>query len=890
MNSAFTEKPTVAAVARFVVLLTVAGLHLCEVEAGERHLTEQRQADSDTDQETVAEFLQRYCFDCHAADTQEANVRLDTLDLSFGTASDNEFLQSVATVVASGQMPPEDAEGPGEDERQLLASSIARRLGEVAEDARRNGNWTRNRRLTAEEYNFTMQSLFGVDAEFADNLPPDPISREGFQNSADLLGLSALQIECYLENARLAVQRYVQFGEPAEQPLRYHVEFEDLYYTTADRYGTRQRAPQPVALDDFEARRSKNLGSSPQYVGPLSAIPPGPFPTEEELRAAIPKLHQQFLAMPECTTTGEMLVRIRAAATPDRHGRYPRMRVQAGVTLGDGDWMDTRSLGETVVTAPLDDPKVYEFRIRMEDVPTKGPLRDEDAYDRLSVFDMVQLFISNVSRDEQAIYALGRGGHPASDSPLAPVETPLSQMADAGVNFLYLDCIEVEMLPGLTKDGAYEWSMDVIPSEQGKKKQRTAASEFLTRFMHRAYRRPVSTAEVAKKIELFDALRESSYSFEESLRETLTAVLVSPHFLFLESEPPSVDASQSAGSRPHRLAARLSYLLWLAPPDERLLQLADDGSLTSGSVLTREAERMLEDPRSRRFLDSFCRQWLRLDKFKNIAVDRKLYTQYDDDLADDTIQETLQYFSEVFNSGSSALELLDSDYAVLNDRLSTHYAVGDVTNGAFQKVSLPEGSVRGGLLTQASLMTMNSDGVDSHPIRRGAWLLDRLLNTPAPPPPPNVPEIDAADPDFRGLSLKERIELHRQPGACQSCHRKIDPWGIAFENFDATGRWREEIQINGHGKSKSKRVDAAVQLPDGRRINGVRELKRYLREERSEQFARALAHHMLTYALGRSLDYADRQQLDAIHNRFAAADHQLKELVLAIVDSDTFRQ
>jgi hypothetical protein len=356
-------------------------------------------------------------------------------------------------------------------------------------------------------------------------------------------------------------------------------------------------------------------------------------------------------------------------------------------------------------------------------------------------------------------------------------------------------------------------------------------------------------------------------------------------FCFLEPTFHEAPDQPSRLRDAYTLASRLAYFLWQAPPDQRLLARADDRSLLERDVLLGESERMLDDPRSRRFLDDFCRQWLRLDRHRNIAVDPQRYPHYDDDLSTATIQETLGFFAEVFVSNTSALDLIDCDYAIINDRLAEHYELGIITDGDLRRLPLPAGSIRGGLLTQASLLTVNSDGRDSHPIRRGVWLLDRLLNTPPPPPPPNVPELEPDAPTFQGLSLKEQIELHREPGACQSCHRKIDPWGLALENFDATGGWREEIRADG----QSSLVDAAVELPGGTRIGGIQELKQYLRHERQEVFAKALVHHMLTYALGRSPDYADRQQIDVIHQRFASSDYRLRELVLAIIDSEAFR-
>lgn len=834
--------------------------------------------------EVIAPLLEQYCFDCHSGDAPEAGIALDSLDLSIATASDRQTLQRVLTVVRDHRMPPDGAEAVGAEQRQRLTSWLQRRLAQIAEKERRSGNWTRNRRLTVQEYNFTMQRLFAVDATFGDNLPPDPISRDGYRNNSQLLGLSPLQMECYLDSAHEAVDRYVQFGPVTEQPVRYHIELEDLYYSTADRYGTRERAPEPVDLETFQDRRSASRSSPPQYVGPLSPIPPGRFPTVEELRPAIPKLHQQYVGLPKYTSSGEMIVRIRAAATPDRDGRFPRMRVESGITLGDGCSMDTRVLGEIDVTAPRDAPQVYEFRIRTEDLPTKGPLDEQDNVDRLSVFDMFQVFISNVTRDERAIYDIGRGGYHSEDT--EKVKVPLEKMAEAGTNFLYLDCIEIEMLPGRTADGPYRWSVDMARAGRGDQEQSRLASEFLSSFMQRAYRRPVSQTDVAKRMELYHSLRTSGYGFKEALRESLCAVLVSPSFLFLEPTARVAESQQPDEASSYALASRLSYLLWQASPDEKLMRLAEDGALRQKEVLVGEARRMLSDARSRRFLDDFCRQWLRLDKHRNIAVDSEHHPEYDDDLADTTIQETLDYFADVFTSGASALELIDSDYAVLNDRLADHYGLDRIAKGGLQKVQLPKESVRGGILTQASLLTMNSDGRDSHPIRRGVWVLDRLLNTPPPPPPPNVPDLNPEDPDFRGLSLKEQIELHRKPGACQSCHRKIDPWGLALENFDATGRWREEIRADGH----STPVDAAVELPGGEEIGGIRELKNHLYQDCREQFAKAMVHHMLTYTLGRSLDYADQQQVDVIHQRFAAAQYRLKELVLAIVDNEVFRQ
>lgn len=851
---------------------------------------------------TAASMLRSYCIECHGPETQEAGLRLDTLadlvsDASNTPASEDarrlgQTLERVLKAVRNGKMPPEGTLAPSPSQRAELVAWLGHGLHATAESVRRSRG-PRTRRMTVEEYNFTMQTLFGVPAEFADMLPPDPVAETGYRNQRAHLGLSSLQVEAYLDSARRAVHRYLQFGEPVSRSLRYQIEFEELFYATADRYETRARAPQPLEAAAFAARRSANATSRAVYIDPLGPRLPGAASDDEALRAAIPKLNQQYIAIPERLAVGELLVRIRAAGTADRDGRFPRLRVEAGITLGDGCSIDKRVIGEVDVMAPRDDPATYQFRVRLEDIPTKGPLSDESTFDRLSVFDMDQLFLSNVSPDPRAIFGLGRGAYRTPEAGSERIAEPLQQMAEAGCNLLYLDSLEIEMLPGVGRaNHTYRWHLPSAGAFESRDAETAVARELLTRFLREAWRRPVSSSEIADKVALFESLRARKLSFEESLRETLVAVLVSPEFLFLDLHAPSAAASEKRVAA-HQLASRLSYLLWLTAPDEHLRTCAADGSLLQHDVLRREAQRLMAVPRSRRFLESFCRQWLRLDKRENVAVDRQRYPSYDEDLAADCERETLAYFVDVFRSDASALDLIDSDYALLNDRLAAHYGLEWSHGGDLKKVPLPADSVRGGLLTQASLLTMNSDGADSHPIRRGVWLLDRLLNDPPPPPPPNVPEIDARDPDFRGLTLRQRIERHRQQASCRSCHEQIDPWGLVFENFDATGRWRDSIPVSEKGPEGNRRrmpVDASATLPGGQRIDGIVELKHYLREQRSTHFADALVHHLVTYAIGRAPDFADRVAVDQIAKRFRESDYRLPQLVLAIIESPLFRR
>ena len=308
------------------------------------------------DETVEGKLLRQYCADCHGADTQEAGVRLDNADRVKQLSVDAGTLNRLLTAVGEHKMPPQDAEQPTARQRASLVTWLEERLMQLAQSARRTGRWTRNRRLTTKEYHYTMQDLFGVDAQFDDLLPADPISNSGYRNDSQRLGLSSLQIEAYLDSARRAVNRYVVFEKKQPPPLRYHVEFEELFYSTAVRYETRKKAPEAVDFSTFVARRAANLASAPKYVDPLGPSFPGAYSDDEKLRDAIPKLHQQFVAIPRRLAVGEMILRVRAAATAGRDGRFPRVRVAAGVTLGDGCSIDKRVLGEIDVTAPISRP------------------------------------------------------------------------------------------------------------------------------------------------------------------------------------------------------------------------------------------------------------------------------------------------------------------------------------------------------------------------------------------------------------------------------------------------------------------------------------------------------------------------------------------------------
>ena len=298
-------------------------------------------------------------------------------------------------------------------------------------------------------------------------------------------------------------------------------------------------------------------------------------------------------------------------------------------------------------------------------------------------------------------------------------------------------------------------------------------------------------------------------------------------------------------------------------------------------VLTDQVGRMLADPRSHRFSKQFVRQWIGMQLLDYLNVDRKAYPFFDTSLKQAMQEEPIRFFQEILANNRSVLDFIHADYTLVNERLAKHYGLNRVYGNHFRRVSLEPLPQRGGLLTQSGLLAMNSDGKDSHPLKRGIWLLECLLNDPPPPPPPAVPEIDLTDPEIAKLTLKQRIEDHRNHAACLSCHSKIDPWGIAFENFDAVGRWRTH--------AKDQPVDATSILFNGQKLDGMDGLKRFLLENRQDQFVRALVHKMTTYALGRPLTFADHSSIDEIAAELRQQDDGLATMVTLIVKSDLFR-
>jgi mono/diheme cytochrome c family protein len=413
----------------------------------------------------------------------------------------------------------------------------------------------------------------------------------------------------------------------------------------------------------------------------------------------------------------------------------------------------------------------------------------------------------------------------------------------------------------------------------GPNDREAAARKILRAFATRAYRRPAKPDEVDRLVKLFKFADAPGEPFEAAVKHALKAVLVSPHFLFRierDAEPNNPEAVHPVNQ--YELATRLSYFLWSSMPDDELFRLAGADRLREPGVLEAQVHRMLKDSKAAALVENFAGQWLMLRSVAQAAPDKRTYRDFDDALRSAMIRETELYFEYVMREDRSVLEFLDSDYTFVNDRLARHYGIPGSFGREFKKVTLPDRN-RGGILTQASILTVTSNPTRTSPVKRGKWILENILGTPPPPPPPEVPQLD--DDSHKELTgtLRQRMEKHRENPSCAVCHAKLDPLGFGLENFDGIGAFR---QMDGKFK-----IDPAGELPDGSKFSGPAELRKVL-IAKADLFRRNLADKMLTYALGRGLEWYDRCTVDDIVSGLKKGNDRFSALILAVVQSDAF--
>ncbi len=406
------------------------------------------------------------------------------------------------------------------------------------------------------------------------------------------------------------------------------------------------------------------------------------------------------------------------------------------------------------------------------------------------------------------------------------------------------------------------------------------AAEILSTLARRAYRRPVTDADVAVLLRFFEEGR-SGADFDAGIEMALQRLLISPEFLLrVERDPEGVETGRPYLVSDLELASRLAFFLWSSLPDDALIDAAAAGTLRDPAVLESQVRRMLADPRAESLVTNFAAQWLYLRNLTAVSPDFIVFPDFDETLRRALRRETELFFESIVREDRSALDLLTADYTFVNERLAKHYGMPGIYGSHFRRVALPPDSPRGGLLGQGSILAVTGYATRTSPVVRGKWVLENLLGTPPPPPPPNVPPLSEEKSDAV-LSMRERMIEHRRNPVCAACHALMDPVGLSLENFDAIGRWR--TLTDGFAP-----IDASGSLPDGTTFDGVAGLRQAL-VSRADQFVRTLAEKLLTYGLGRALEHYDAPAVRAIEREAAGQDYRFSSIVLGVVNSTPFQ-
>lgn len=827
-------------------------------------------ANLDDYQKFVAPLFARSCVDCHGPKKSKAGFRFDELDPNLLTGGDVDRWVEIYDVLSQGEMPPDDEPDYHlkDEDRARIVEWLGNEMQKASQVRRNAGDHSSFRRMANYEYNHALQDLLDLDVEFTEALSPENSSEDGFKNSSKYLQMSAAQLETYREIAIVALQKATVEGD-RPKVVTWQIPMQEAM----DKAAALKQKPvhREIPADAGEVwnpyivNKGTGEGFSYQWAYYMvldDEVHEGIWNlTPDEITSAVPPVSSVVAVLPpsrrfqldlgnSVPDEGSLRVRIRVGASERQPGQSANLRLVYGFQTNNEGKMSARiSERDVEVTASTKDPEFLTFEVPLDGLPRNPYRRTGKIGDSPNCTEYLE--IHNIS-------STGEDGKPVN---------------------LEIDYVEVEA-------GRYEtWPpkshTDLFFESPNQNDEDTYCLEILKRFMTRAWRRPIADEDIAPYHELFSKYRPGFSGFQETMIEVLATVLASPEFLYLvqtKSETPS--ASHTISDL--ELANRLSFFLWSSIPDILLLDLALAGKLKSPDILDSQIGRMLADPKSQRFTRHFVQQWLGFEAMDNLVVDQKKFEVYDEAFQENLLGEPLAFFDHILRNNRSIMDFLRSDYLVINEPLARHYGIPGVAGLEFREVPLSAGVNRGGLLTTAAVLTMNATGVDSNPLKRGVWLLERILHDPPPPPPPDVPVVDLTDPRILKMTPKERMADHRNQAACRSCHAKIDPWGLSLENFDAIGRFRTTIN--------DQPVDASAVLPNNQLLDGAAGLRNYLMADRQDQFANAMVHKLSTYALGRPMSFADRSEIAEMAEELRKRGDGLNDLVSIVIHSKLFSQ
>lgn len=764
----------------------------------------------------IETFLSEHCYECHDDTTDKGDLNL--LDLQFTPDQFDNFLtwQKVFDYVESGEMPPKDEPRPDADKTVAFLDQLQQPLIAASRAARDEIGRVNVRRLTRREYEYTVHDLLGVDLPLQDILPEDPTTH-GFETVATGQQLSHHNLGAYLDAADQALAD--AFG-------RVHGKDHDF---------SRSYSP-----EELTKRGSGN------FRGPES---------RDGLSISWPMTLQFYGRMPVTSVPKSGWYRV---TLKDVHAINPRNGAVWG-TLRSGECSSNapvlHMLGLVEATTKKRDMvydawihKGHNLELKPNDTTLKKPPSGATG--------------GNVSYEGRNLIEEGFEGIAISGITIESIH-PNSDRKEMWRN----------LYPGMNSEKVAKMkSQD--PTERDP-----VIAELVKNFATRAFRRPVTEAQIAPYVQLAtDEAGKAGMTTADGLRTAYRAILCSPRFLTLIEQPGELDD--------HALASRLSYALWCSMPDQQLRKLADEGKLTSdGKIFHSQIKRLLDDPRSERFVASFTDQWLDLKEIDFTAPDAKLYRTFDVIVQDSMVSETRSFVSKLIHNNRSITHLIDSNYAMLNERLARFYGMTDLpieAGGGIQEVKVGKDQ-RSGLITQGAVLKVTANGTTTSPVVRGVFVGERILGIHIPPPPADVP---AVEPDIRGaVSIRDQLAKHSNDASCAACHLKIDPQGFALETFDPVGLWRDKY---GNGKKGAAKVDPSGITLEGETFDDIRGWKDiYLKKP--DQLTANFARQLLTYATGAEPGFSDREAIANIVKTAEEKDYGMRSIFHATLGSGVFR-
>jgi hypothetical protein len=806
-------------------------------------------------------FAAKHCLECHSPEAAEGNLRLDQLPHDFDTRDVAARWVKVLDKMTSGEMPPPDSPRPPQAELQTVVGALRTELHAASAGRQNRDGRVLIRRLNRTEYETTLRDLLGVTIDVRELLPEDGTAA-GFDKVSTVLETSATHLLRYQQAAARALPLTLP-GRPQEPSV-------------VERRTGRAVVEKHRFFKDL-------LDKSVRLDGDALVMH---VRTWDHIQCESPVTQQ----------AGRYRVRASVRAIGTDGKPLPMMCIQRDLYGADNRMTDLDDLKRRRIRdVRPGEPQVVEFELEMRE---------------RSVVSLLAFTLPS-PREFESVWKgkpLEEYAGPGLVVEWVELEGPLPNWPPENYRRLYDDvALEQRSVVQAKAEGkprskratpktAGEWRYDpLIPAPVDA---RADAARLMRAFLPRAFRRPVEEGLADYYVKLVLAEFDRGRTFVESLHAGYQAALCSPHFLYLTEKIDPTKGAEATMLDDYAIAARLSYFLWSSLPDDELTAAAARGELLSAAGRHEQVERMLADPKARRFTENFAGQWFDVHRLNETSPDRALYGEFDEYLFWSMPQETFLFFEEILKNDRRVSEFTHSDWTFLNERLARHYGIAGVEGGELRKVPLPAGCGRGGVLGHAVVLKVTADGTKTSPILRGKWVLEKILGRPPEPPPPNVP---AVEPDIRGATtIRQQLELHRNTAACNACHKHIDPPGFALEAFDVIGGRRDfyrantskfpSVDVPNHPGRKTRRgpdVESGGTAADGRTFRDIDEFKRLLLAD-EEQLVRNVVEKLLTYATGAEIQFADREVVEQIIAAGRKRNFGLRSLIHQVVDSRVF--